>query len=267
MAQLRALVMAIMAVGLCWQPGRAVAAEEATSRDFDANGVKIHYLVEGPLPGAVEGTAEPIVLIHGLYSSAEMNWKIPGVMDALAKRRQVIALDLPGFGLSGKPNIEEAYGLQMVEDVVLLLDHLKIKKAHIVGYSMGGIVALKLIARHPDRVRSGVLGGMGWLRDGSLLQKSWERMGVRYGSRTPAVCIHSISKLALTLEELKGIRTPVEVVAGDRDPTRLLYVRPLQEVRGDWPVVEIKGAGHLDCIARREFREELARWVDMHGGQ
>jgi serine-type D-Ala-D-Ala carboxypeptidase len=53
----------------------------------------------------------------------------------------------------------------------LLLDQLNIKKAHIVGYSMGGIVALKFISEHPDRVLSGTLGGMGWLPEGGGLQK------------------------------------------------------------------------------------------------
>lgn len=259
MIRLRNLVIALVAVGLRWQLGSAVAAEEVTPQTFDAKGVKIHYLVEG--------TGEPVVLIHGLYSSVEMNWRIPGVISALAKGHQVIALDLPGHGLSDNPDSEEAYGLRMVEDVILLLDHLKIKKAHIVGYSMGGIVALKLIAQHPDRVLSAVLGGMGWLREGSPLQKSWQRMGVPKRSRTPAVCVHSISKLALTVEELKSIRIPVEVVIGDLDPSRRLYVRPLQEVRKDWPVVEIEAAGHLNCITRKEFRDEIARWIDAHREQ
>jgi len=255
----RSLPIVFAVLCLCWQLGRALAAEEAASRTFDAKGVKIHYFVEG------EG--EPVVLIHGLYSSAEMNWRIPGVMSALATGHQVIALDLPGYGLSDNPDNEDAYGLQMVEDVILLLDHLKIKKAHIVGYSMGGIVALKLIARHPDRVLSGVLGGMGWLREGSPLQKSWERLSVLRRSRTPAVCVHSVSKLALTPEELKEIRVPVEVVIGDLDPDKRLYVRPLQEARRDWPVVEIEAAGHVTCIARKAFRDEIARWIDAHKAQ
>ena len=46
----------------------------------------------------------------------------------------------------------------------------KIHKAHVVGYSMGGMITVKLLTRHPDRVQSAVLGGMGWLREGSLLQ-------------------------------------------------------------------------------------------------
>src|SRR5271163_4644595 len=128
----------------------------AESQFFDAKGVKVHYLIEG--------TGEPVVLIHGLDSSARMNWQMPGIIDALAVDHQVIALDLPGYGQPDKPAQPDAYGQGWVEDVILLLDHLKIRKAHIVGYSMGGMVALKLISEHPERVISGTLGGAGWLR-------------------------------------------------------------------------------------------------------
>ena len=58
------------------------------------------------------------------------------VIDALKKDYKVIALDLRGCGGSGKPHDPKAYGIEMVNDVVRLLDHLKIDKAHIVGYSM-----------------------------------------------------------------------------------------------------------------------------------
>ena len=256
MVRLRSVLVMLAAAGLAAALGGARAPDGPASQTFDAKGVKIHYLVQGQ--------GEPVVLIHGLYSSAELNWNVPGVISALAKDHQVIALDLPGYGQSDKPDTKAAYGLQMVEDVVLLLDHLKVKKAHVVGYSMGGIVALKLIVEHPDRVLSGVLGGMGWLREGSALQRSWERMRVPGVRRTPAVCVHSIAKLALTAEQVKAIRVPVEIVIGDRDPTKRLYVAPLAGVRKDWPVVEIKGAGHVDCIAKKEFRDELSRWLAAH---
>ena len=78
----------------------------------------------------------------------------------------MIALDLPGHGGSDKPEKPEAYGPQMAEDVVLLMDHLKIKKAHIVGYSLGGMITVKLLTLHPDRVLSATVGGMGWVQDG-----------------------------------------------------------------------------------------------------
>ena len=81
------------------------------------------------------------MLIHGLYASAMINWQLPGVVGMLAPNYRVIALDLPGHGASDKPEDKAAYGVQMVEDVRQLLDHLKIKrKTHIVGYSLGGMI-------------------------------------------------------------------------------------------------------------------------------
>jgi pimeloyl-ACP methyl ester carboxylesterase len=227
------------------RPANSIAAAE--SQFFDAKGVKIHFLIEG--------TGEPVVLIHGLDSSARVNWQMPGTIDALAKDHQVIAIDLPGYGESDKPADPAAYGEQWVDDVILLLNHLNIRKAHIVGYSMGGMVALKLIAEHPDRVISGTLGGAGWLREDSILQKIWTHMRT-LGAR-------SITELALTADQLKAIRIPVEILVGDRDPMKKLYVEPLESVRSDWRVIEIEGAGHLNCIFKKQFIDEIEKWLDM----
>lgn len=233
-----------------------LCADEPASLFFVVKGEKIHYLVAGK--------GEPVVLIHGLHSSAEVNWKNTGVIKELAADHQVIALDLLGHGLSDKPQDEAAYGLQVVEDIVLLLDHLQIKQAHIVGYSLGGIVAVKLMASHPDRVLSGTVGGMGWLREGSALQKVWGLMPRRQGGLTPAAFVKSIGKLAVTEADLKDIDIPVKVLVGDRDPVKQLYVIPLHQVRQDWPVVEIADAGHINCILKPQFRAEIARWVKLN---
>ena len=231
-----------------WLGRSSTSIAAAESQFFDAKGVKIHFLIEG--------TGEPVVLIHGLDSSARINWQMPGTIDALAKDHQVIALDLPGYGESDKPDDPAAYGEQWIDDVILLLDRLDIRKAHIVGYSMGSMVALKLIAEHPERVISGTLGGAGWLREDSILQKIWTHMRST-GAR-------SISELALTADQLKAIRIPVEILVGDRDPMKKLYVEPLESVRSDWRVIEIEGAGHLNCIVKKQFIDELEKWLDMN---
>src|SRR5262249_20076443 len=146
------------------------------------------------------------------------------------------------------------------DDVVLLLDHLKIKKAHVVGYSLGGMVTVKLLTTHPDRVASALVGGMGWFRDGSALQKVWDVIPAR-GVITPPAFVRSVGKLAVTEDELKKIAVPVEVIVGDRDPIKGLFVEPLKGVRKDWPVVEIKEAGHLTCPFKDQFKEEVAAWL------
>jgi pimeloyl-ACP methyl ester carboxylesterase len=235
-------------------PALAITGRSPSDRSFDANGVKLHYIVEG------EG--EPVVLIHGLYASARINWQMPGIVSLLARRYRVIALDMPGHGESDKPTDEGAYGLELVEDVARLLDHLKIRKAHIVGYSMGGMIAVKFLARYQERVLSGAVCGMGWLREGSFQQRMLGRMQGRYGGRTPPACARSLGELAVTEAELKGIRVPVIVIIGDRDPLKRFFVGPLQLVRKDWAVIEIDDADHLSCVVKTQFKEEIAEWLD-----
>lgn len=233
----------------------ALAAAPAFADEFDSNGVRIHYTVQG------EG--EPVVLIHGLDSSGAINWERPGIVKRLtAKKWRVILPDARGHGRSEKPKEEGAYGTEMVEDVVRLLDHLKIDQAHLVGYSMGGMIALKCAVLHPDRVKSVVLGGMGWLKAGSPLEAIWERALSRQRLRTPAACARSLGALSLTEEEVKGVKLPVSVLVGDRDPCRKLYVEPLSRVRPDWPVTIVEGAGHLNCIMKESFGAGLVKAID-----
>lgn len=242
-------------VSVVFALGAIARAQEGPSRFLDVKGVKIHYMVEGK--------GEAVVLVHGLHSSIEMNWRVNGVIAELAKTHQVIALDMPGHGRSDKPDKDDAYGVQIVEDVVAILDHLEIKKAHIVGYSLGGMVAGKMLATHPDRVVSAVLGGMGWLKEGSALAGIWDKMPG--GGVTPAAFMHGVGKLAISEADLKKVEVPVKVIVGGRDPVKRMYVVPLQGVRKDWPVAEIDGAGHISCVLKKEFRDEIASWVRKNG--
>jgi pimeloyl-ACP methyl ester carboxylesterase len=152
----------------------------------------------------------------------------------------------------------------MAEDGALLLDHLHVPRAQVAGYSLGGIVALKLAAMHPDRVTALALGGMGWMRDGGGLQKIWEMLPMAQSSRVPPVCFHSVARLALTEEEVKAVRLPVKVIVGEDDPIRKMYVAPLEAARPDWPVTLIPDAGHISCITKPMFRDELVAWVSAH---
>jgi pimeloyl-ACP methyl ester carboxylesterase len=234
---------------------RAHAADNPLTQTFNSNGMKISYFVQGK--------GEPVVLIHGWLSSASVNWALPGTSALLAKEHQVIALDIRGHGLSDKPTKEDAYGPELVEDIVRLLDHLKIKKAHIVGYSMGGIIAGNFLVKHPDRVLSGTLGGMGWLKTGSGPQFVFSRIGKKDpNAKSQAVCGRSLAKLALTEAEIKSIRVPVAVLVGEKDDLiKRLYVEPLRQVQKNWPVIKIKDANHISCILKSQFRDELAAWL------
>jgi pimeloyl-ACP methyl ester carboxylesterase len=251
MKRLLGALLATMALALLHSSTRA---GELKADAFNSNGVKIFY--------ATRGKGEPVVLIHGWLASAGLNWELPGISTALAKDFRVIEMDVRGHGLSDKPKKAELYGNELVEDVVRLLDHLKIKKAHIVGYSMGGIIAGKLMVKHPDRVRSVTLGGMGWLEVGGLGQWLFDQIGKNDpNAEALAICGRSLAKLALTNNEIKSIKVPVTVLVGDKDPVKELYVKPLRAVRRDWPVIEIKDGDHLSCVLRPQFKEEIHKWL------
>jgi pimeloyl-ACP methyl ester carboxylesterase len=246
-----------VALAALWITSRLGAAAQPASHFLNCHGVKIHYVVQG--------TGEPVILIHGLYSSAGINWQLTGVFADLAKDHRVIALDLPGHGRSDKPESEAAYGLVIIDDIVALLDQLHVKQVHVVGYSLGGMIAVKLLALHPERVKSGFIGGMGWFRAGSPLQRFWEGIPNRDKQPVPSAFLQKVGQFAVTAEELKSIKVPVEVLVGSRDPVKPLYVAAVRRARPDWPVIEVDGAGHINCIVRPEFRNEIGAWVRKPG--
>ena len=129
----------------------ASAQTPLDDRFFTSDGVRIRYVDVG--------RGEPVVLVHGFSSSLDANWGNLGIIEKLSKDFRVIALDCRGHGKSDKPHDAASYGINMIEDVTRLLDHLAVRRAHIVGYSMGGAIAGKFITTHPDRVISAVFGG------------------------------------------------------------------------------------------------------------
>jgi len=122
---------------------------------FSHDGIEIAFLDDG------EG--EPVVLVHGFASNKEVNWVAPGWVTTVVRAgRRAIALDNRGHGESSKLYDPAAYhSAIMAEDVRALLDHLGLVRADVLGYSMGARIAAFLALKHPDRVRSAVLGGLG----------------------------------------------------------------------------------------------------------
>ncbi len=115
------------------------------SRFADLDGVRVHY--------QERGSGQPLVLIHG-YGASTYTWK--DAFAILSNRYRVIAVDLKGFGFTGKPDGDYTRRAQG-ELVVRLLDHLKIEKAILCGNSMGGEVSMNAAARHPERVAALIL--------------------------------------------------------------------------------------------------------------
>jgi pimeloyl-ACP methyl ester carboxylesterase len=228
----------------------AFAVLTLRAEDFDSAGVKIHY--------TVQGSGEPVILIHGLYADAQKNWGLNGVIADLAQRYQVIALDCRGHGQSDKPAGENDYGIKMVEDVVRLMDHLQLPSANIIGYSMGGMIGLKMAVTHPDRVHSLVLGGMGWLQEGSPGQRVWENMGGRGNGRAASGLLRGFAEFAVTAGQVQALKLPIQVVVGEEDPCRRLYVQALLDLRPDIQEQVVPKAGHIICVLKPEFRSDIA---------
>jgi pimeloyl-ACP methyl ester carboxylesterase len=114
-------------------------------------GQRIHY--------AVEGAGPLVVLQHGLLSNGE-SWKKAGIVDALSDRFQVACVDSLAHGLSDKPDDPSLYRAgQRAADIVAVLDDLGAERAHLVGYSMGGWMAVAVAARHPQRLASLTVAG------------------------------------------------------------------------------------------------------------
>jgi pimeloyl-ACP methyl ester carboxylesterase len=129
----------------------ALLAAQPAARDtfFSSNGVRIHYIDRGQ--------GQPIVFLHGYTGTLERHAIASGVAANLEKDHRFIALDLRGHGLSDKPYDPKAYGPQMGLDVVRLLDHLRIERAHVVGYSLGAFITGWLLTTYPDRIATATL--------------------------------------------------------------------------------------------------------------
>lgn len=102
------------------------------------------------------GDGVPVLLLHGWMASADINWFL--LYEALGRRHPVIALDHRGHGRGPRPAVRFTME-DCADDAAALLQHLRVPGAVVVGYSMGGSIALHLWRRHPDLVRGLVLGG------------------------------------------------------------------------------------------------------------
>jgi len=127
-----------------------------------SDGVRIHWMEAG------EGT--PVVLLHGYTSCCDAGWFVNGIAKELARDHRVIGVDARGHGRSEKPHDPAKYdGDRMPADVIEVLDHLGVAKAHFHGYSMGGGIVAHLLARHPDRFITASFGGSGVREDDEAL--------------------------------------------------------------------------------------------------
>lgn len=227
-----------------WETLPPTPAPLAKGSLADINGIKLYY--------ATLGKGPPVVLLHGGLGNSDY-WGLQA--KALARRHKVILVDSRGHGRSGRNDKPFGYDL-MADDVVALLDKLKIKRADIVGWSDGAILGIDLAIRYPDRVgkifafaantvTSGVKEGV---EKNPTFAAYIERAGKEYAKLSPTpkeyeAFVGQISQMwasqpSWTDVQLKAIKSPVLVVDGDHDEA-------IKRDHTDYIAATIPGAGLL----------------------
>jgi len=119
----------------------------STEHFITINGIRYHV--------RIEGDGSPVLLLHGFTGSAD-TWS--GLMEAYKEQYSFIAVDLLGHGQTDSPEHHERYGMEAAaDDLKVLLDFLGRKPVHLLGYSMGGRLALGFAVRYPEYVKSLIL--------------------------------------------------------------------------------------------------------------
>ena len=129
----------------------------ASSGYAPVNGIKVYY--------EVYGEGKPLVLLHGAFYTIEMNWS--ELIPELSKTRKVIAIEMQGHGHS--PFFERKLSMTtLASDVEDLMDYLKIDRADVAGFSMGGSIAYQFAVQSPKRLRKLVIISSTYKTDGWL---------------------------------------------------------------------------------------------------
>jgi pimeloyl-ACP methyl ester carboxylesterase len=254
--------------------------------------VKIHYLTLGD-------KGSWVVLIHGYTGNAKGNWFDNGIAQALAKNHRVVALDNRNHGKSDKPTLN---GPGRAEDTIELMDHLKIAKAHIGGYSMGGAFTGALLATHPERFITAHFGGAGimetdpeWIKklpadhqgtnpmeaelshqlrihhamDNGMTREEAEKLASqppapRAAPARPAGATPAPARPELDLAKLN---IPIIIINGEYDRPRAKSTRAAREAN-DVTIVVLPGKQHLSAIVAgsmpKEYLNSLTAFINGH---
>jgi pimeloyl-ACP methyl ester carboxylesterase len=207
-----------------WSAGQAGSGQYA-----DVNGINLYY--------ETHGAGHPMILLHGGLGSGEM---FGPILPALADHHQVIAVDLQGHGRTADIDRPLDVAL-MADDIAALIDHLGLQKPDVVGYSLGGGVALLVAIKYPDKVRRVVSASANIRRD-AIYPEMLEQQGQVTGAAAefmkdtpmyelyqrvaprPGDFPHLLDKIGEAMakdfdytEEVRGLQVPALVVAADAD--------------------------------------------------
>ena len=219
------------------------AQERPTTGYAPVNGLKMYY--------EVHGRGEPVVLLHGAFMTITNNWA--DWIGELSKTRKVIAVEMQGHGRTADVPRDITYE-NLAADVAALLNYLKIPRADLIGYSMGGAVAMQSAIRHPDKVRRAVIISSTFRADGMIAEalESIPRLTAddfkgspieaeyKKLSSTPEDFPKFVQRIAATASKrydfgadmLKATTTPMFFIHGDADGVRLAHVAEMFRLKG-----------------------------------
>jgi pimeloyl-ACP methyl ester carboxylesterase len=219
------------------------AQQGPTTGYAPVNGLKMYY--------EVHGSGEPVVLLHGAFMTITTNWA--GWIGELSKTRKVIAVEMQGHGRTADIP-RELSSENHADDVAALLKYLKLSRADLIGYSMGGGVAMQVAVRHPDQVRRVVVISSAFRRDGmsqegldalpkltaetfkgSPLEAEYKRL-----SPTPDQFSKFVKRMVaahskgndLSADQLRSTNAPMFFIHGDADGIRLQHVAEMFRLKG-----------------------------------
>lgn len=238
------------------------------------NGLRMYY--------EVHGEGRPLVLLHGGLLTIDLSFG--GVLPELAADRQVIAAELQGHGRTADSDrdIDLRY---LADDVAGLLDHLGVARADVLGFSLGGGVALQLALDHPDRVSRVVLASISYA-DGGFHEEISDPARHATSTRMPTaedfrqmreayvrvapdpghfeafaakVSQAANSLKGWTAEELGGIAAPALLVFGDHDFIRLEHAVEMHGLIPGAQLAVLPGTTHMGVMRRADLIVPLVR--------
>ena len=253
----------------------SAAAQQPAHKFMTASdGVKIHYM-------ELAGPGTPVILIHGYTANAEGKWFKSGLAQALAAKHRVVAIDARGHGQSDKPHDATKYGPRMAQDVIELMDHLNIQRAHVHGYSMGGSILTQILARHQSRLMTAIFGGSG---PGETDPK-WQAQvpkdpeppanaanlpaGERWSSYPgyDRVALGAVQKYPWKPEDraidLSKVTIPVLALVGSYDRPNARTHRLKRELK-NFQLVVLEGDTHGSAHLNPKYKAALVKFIDEH---